>query len=199
MIGNLEELYKFNYKGSVLDISALLVYIRNENEEDGIKYLTGKGIDSTYAKKLVDKVKVLLSYDSSFATPDARRENIYKEMFGEPVFDIDGKRGRHLSVYKDFIVIDVSASVGSLLTGNLFDGEKIIFYADCIGIQYKKPGATIGFLQLETASPSMNNTGSNFFNENTFTFGEEDRRETEKAYRYIFERIKAIKTGALSE
>lgn len=34
----------------------------------------------------------------------------------------------------------------------------------------KYSGLTIGFVQFETVSPSANNLGSNFFNENTFTF-----------------------------
>lgn len=50
------------------------------------------------------------------------------------------------------------------------DGEKTIFYSDVVGIQLKKPGFTIGYLQLETASGQMNNLTSNAFSENTFTY-----------------------------
>lgn len=167
MINNLEELYAFNYYGTRLDISALLVYIRNKNEKEGKQYLVKKGLNEQDADTLIKEVQRLLAEDSSFAHPENGTPT--KDFFGEVLFKIDGNRGRRIRVYEDFVVIDVTATVGSVLTGNAFDGRKIIFYADCIGIQYKEPGSTIGFLQLETASPTMNNKSNNFFNENTFT------------------------------
>ncbi|MBE6575751.1 MAG: SHOCT domain-containing protein [Ruminococcaceae bacterium] len=86
------------------------------------------------------------------------------------IYSISGARGRHIDVYEEKCVIRVNASVGSFITGNITDGEKTIYYVDCIGVQFKKSGFTIGYLQLETASTMMNNRHSNFFNENTFTF-----------------------------
>ena len=86
------------------------------------------------------------------------------------VYDIEGNRGRHLFVYDDRCVIIVKPSVGSLLTGNSTDGEKTIFFKDCIGIQFKESHIAIGYLQIETASALGNNGKNNFFNENTFTF-----------------------------
>ena len=194
MIKNLEELYSFNYKGSNLDISALLVYIRNKNETEGKKYLINKGISGSDAEALIKEVKTLLSSDSSFANGNNSYTSLSQEMFGDPIYSIDGNRGRHLSVYDDFVVIDVTATVGSVVTGNAFDGQKVIFYADCIGIQYKEPGLAIGYLQLETASPTMNNKSSNFFNENTFTFGDKTP-EVRVAYQYIFEKVRATKSN----
>ncbi len=81
-----------------------------------------------------------------------------------------GSRGRSLKVYDDKVVITVKAGLGSFITGNATDGEKTIYYSDCIGVQYKKEGVTLGYLQFETASGIMNNRFSNFFNENTFTW-----------------------------
>ena len=73
-------------------------------------------------------------------------------------------------MYEDKIIINTSATIGSFLTGNVSDGEKTIYYIDCIGVQFKQSGALIGYIQLETAAGQMNNKFSNFFNENTFTY-----------------------------
>ena len=88
----------------------------------------------------------------------------------EKIYDLDGSRGRHIDVYDDKVVLTVKAGIGSFLTGNITDGEKTIYYSDCIGIQFKKSGITLGYLQFETAGGIMNNKSSNFFNENTFTW-----------------------------
>ncbi len=81
-----------------------------------------------------------------------------------------GARGRTLSIYDTKCVINTSVTAGSILSGNATDGEKTIFYLDCVGVQFKEAGRTIGFLQLETPSMQMNNQTSNFSSENTFTF-----------------------------
>jgi hypothetical protein len=86
------------------------------------------------------------------------------------IYDITGSRGRRLIVFEDKVIIKTSVTPGSILTGNFSDGEKTIYYADCIGIQFKESGMQLGYLQLETASALMNNRASNFFNENSFTF-----------------------------
>ena len=87
-----------------------------------------------------------------------------------PIYSIKGVRGRYLQVFDDKCVIRTTATFGSFVSGNLTDGEKTIYYMDCIGVQYRPSGALIGYLQLETASSSMNNKNDNFFNENSFTF-----------------------------
>lgn len=86
------------------------------------------------------------------------------------VYDLKGVRGRHIKVYEDKVVLSVKAGIGSFITGNISDGEKTIYFADCIGVQYKDSGFQIGYLQFETAGGIMNNRASNFFNENTFTW-----------------------------
>lgn len=57
-----------------------------------------------------------------------------------------------------------------MLTNNATDGEKTMYYSDCIEVQFKRSKFAIGYLQLETASSIGNNKGSNFFAENSFTF-----------------------------
>lgn len=68
------------------------------------------------------------------------------------VHDLRGKVGKHLTVYPDKVVIRSKAGIASFLVGNSTDGEKTIYFADCIGIQYKKSGLTIGYVQFETSS-----------------------------------------------
>ena len=61
-----------------------------------------------------------------------------------------------------------------------------------IDLQNKIAGAMLGYLQLETAAPIMNNKSSNFFNKNTFTFGE-NTDEIGEMYEYIIGRLDELK------
>ncbi len=113
------------------------------------------------------------------------------------IYSISGARGRHIDVYEDKCVIRVNASVGSFITGNITDGEKTVYYVDCIGVQFKKSGLTIGYLQLETASTMMNNRDSNFFNENTFTFEKSNvsNEKMEEVANYIKQKVDEAKSA----
>lgn len=86
------------------------------------------------------------------------------------IYDLNGVRGRHMTVFEDRVVLKVKATIGSFITGNISDGEKTIYFSDCIGVQFKESGFQLGYLQFETAGRIMNNSASNFFNENTFTW-----------------------------
>jgi len=124
-------------------------------------------------------------------------------------YSLDGARGRHMDVYEDKCVITVKAglgafkeggksalgAVGALITGNASDGEKTIYYVDCIGVQFKESGLQIGYLQLETATGLMNNKSSNFFNENSFTFDttQISNSKMKEVADYIKKRIDEIK------
>lgn len=94
------------------------------------------------------------------------------EFRGSPeiTYHIDGARGRSIDIYPFKCVIKTGVTIGSVLTHNATDGEKTIYYQDCVGLQVKYPGLTIGYIQFETASSTQNNSASNFFNENTFTY-----------------------------
>lgn len=113
------------------------------------------------------------------------------------LYSLEGVRGRHIDIYDRKCVISTRAGVGSFLTGNATDGEKTIFYTDVVGIQFKKSGSLIGYLQFETGSVQMNNQGSNMFSENTFTFEHGKNGITnemmEGIYRYISDVIENIK------
>ncbi len=114
----------------------------------------------------------------------------------KPVYSISGARGRSIDIYPNKCVITVNVTVVSIFSSNSTDGQKTIFYSDVIGIQFKKPGFTIGYIQLETASSSQNNEQSNFFNENTFTFESShlSANEAEKIRDYISGQVELIKT-----
>ena len=113
------------------------------------------------------------------------------------IYDIDGVRGRHLDVYEDKVVITTKVTIGSLLTGNVSDGEKTIYYCDAIGVQFKKSGIQIRYLQIETASSQMNNRNNNFFNENSFTFDttKVSNEEMMEIADYVKQRINEIKNN----
>lgn len=115
----------------------------------------------------------------------------------EKIYNLDGVRGRHIDVYEDKVVLTVKAGIGSFLTGNLSDGEKTIYYVDCIGVQFKKSGFQLGYLQFETAGGIMNNKDSNFFNENTFTWDttKQSNETMEKVANYCKKMVDEYKSG----
>ncbi len=114
------------------------------------------------------------------------------------VYSVEGVRGRHIDVYEDKCVIKTKVGFGSLLTGNATDGEKTIYYVDCIGVQFKKSGLAIGYLQLETASATMNNKKDNFFNENSFTFdvSKVSNERMEEISNYVKKRVEEYKQSS---
>lgn len=108
---------------------------------------------------------------------------------------ISGARGRTMCLYDTKVVIKTRVTIGSILTDNYDDGEKTIFFCDVVGVQLKQPKINIGYLQFETASNQMNNRGSNYFSENSFTFvsGENIQRTMKIIYDYVVDRIEEIK------
>ena len=115
------------------------------------------------------------------------------------LYQLEGVRGRNIAIYDKKCVISTKVTVGSIITGNMTDGEKTIFYSDVMGVQFKKSGNLIGYLQFETASVQMNNQNSNMFSENTFTFehGKNgiSNEQMEAIYHYVCDLIEAIKYG----
>ena len=114
-----------------------------------------------------------------------------------PIYEIQGVRGRSIKVYSDKCVIATKAGIGSFITGNVTDGEKTIYYIDCVGVQFRRAGALIGYLQLETASAMMNNKGDNFFNENSFTFDTSmvTNEQMEEVAEYVKRKVHECKTA----
>ena len=119
---------------------------------------------------------------------------------GTLIYELKGARGRFMQVYDDKVVLSVKAGIGSFLTGNVSDGEKTIYYGDCIGVQFKKSGFQLGYLQFETSSAIMNNRGNNFFNENTFTWDkpQQSNDKMEEVANYVKERVEYYKQARVS-
>lgn len=121
------------------------------------------------------------------------------------ICELEGVRGREMKLYDTKCVITTKKTVGSFITGNFTDGEKTIFYTDVVGVQYKRSGVLIGYLQLETSSSQMNNKSDNMFSENTFTFegGKNgiSNELMEAVYHYVVDRLEEIKykTTIISE
>ncbi len=119
------------------------------------------------------------------------------------LYQLEGVRGRSIQIFDRKVVINTKAGVGSFLTGNVSDGEKTIFFSDVVGVQFKKSGSLIGYLQFETSSVQMNNQNSNMFSENTFTF--EDGKngitnaQMEAIYRQVCDIIEQVKYGPAPE
>lgn len=114
------------------------------------------------------------------------------------LFTIPGCRGRTLTVCKNKCIITTDVTLGSLATGNATDGEKMIFFKHCSGLQFKESGFSIGYLQFETPSMQMNNQTSNFFSENTFTFQESDgltNKIMRDVFYYVMELIENCASG----
>lgn len=111
------------------------------------------------------------------------------------VYSIKGVRGRHIDIFENKCIITTKVTIGSLLTHNATDGAKTIYYADVVGVQFKEPGITIGYLQLETPGLTMNNAASNFFNENSFTFDTTviSTERMRKVAAYVESRVQEIK------
>lgn len=162
-------------------------------KENSMPKTWGEAVDG-----LKKQVGMETSEEKAKAAFEARlKEEKRAKKYGEIIYSVQGNRGRSLTVYDDHIRITVNTTFGSVITGNVLDGEKIIFYDDCIGIQFKKGGSFIGYLQLETASATMNNGKSNFFNENTFTFDFPDNDLLEEIHEYVFNKVKACKEKKL--
>ena len=115
------------------------------------------------------------------------------------ICSLQGVRGRSMDVYDNKCVITTDVTLGSLITNNALDGMKTVFFADVVGVQYKRSGATIGYLQLETPSGQMNNKSSNMFSENTFTFDVNvntfGNSTMDAIHDFIVDRLEAYKYG----
>ncbi len=114
-----------------------------------------------------------------------------------PICHLNGVRGRKLVLYKNKVEIITNVTPGSIITSNVTDGEKTIFFIDCVGVQFKKSGALIGYLQFETPSAQMNNLDNNMFSENTFTYESGKHNVTnkliEEIYKYVCCRMEGYK------
>lgn len=118
------------------------------------------------------------------------------------MYRLEGVRGRSIAIFDRKCIISTQATIGSFITGNVSDGEKTIFFKDVVGVQFKKSGNLIGYLQFETGSVQMNNQNSNMFSENTFTFEHGKNgitnEQMEAIYHQVCDIIEQVKYGDIS-
>ena len=116
------------------------------------------------------------------------------------VYFFVGDEGKVLTVYEDRVAIISKPNVLANFSGN---GEKTIYYCDCVGVQFKTSpsGYQRGFLQLETSSTMENTIANTFYSENSFVWidSKKSRKSTtsneemEEVKNYIQEKIRASK------
>ena len=176
-----------------------------DKNKSSSKTCLGCGYSTYRTLKSEEKPKSAFNYDyskSAFNYDYSKKKNdtvnkATKEVSQKAIYSLEGVRGRYMEVYDNRVVISTKATLGSLITGNISDGEKTIYYVDCIGVQFKKSDFQIGYIQLETASALMNNKSSNFFNENSFTFDTsvQTNEKMEEVANYIKKRVDEIKSS----
>ena len=116
------------------------------------------------------------------------------------MYSLKGTRGRSIKIYDRKVEIKVEAAAGSLITDHAADGEKTVYYTDVIGLQYKEPGKTTGYLHFETANGQMNNEQTGFWSENSFTFTEKEvgKARMREVVEYVKDTLETIKYGSIS-
>ena len=114
------------------------------------------------------------------------------------IFFCVGSEGRILSVYEDRVSL---VSKPKILVGNFANGEKTIYYKDCIGLQFNPSPSSqqLGYLQFETASTMTNNSGT-YYNENTFGWylkkSEVTNETMQKVNNFVHEKVAECKKTA---
>ena len=109
--------------------------------------------------------------------------------------------GKILDVFENKVVFTSTQSTSTVVTGLVFgtsmtQGEKIIYYKDAIGVQYKPSSIADGYIQIETAAGGVSSSSSQYGGENAIQFsGKERNAEAEIIVAYIRERIEAIKNA----
>lgn len=107
--------------------------------------------------------------------------------------------GKILDVYDNKAVFTSTQSTSTLVTGlilgrSLTQGEKIIYYKDAIGVQYKPSSIADGYIQIETAAGGMTSSSSQYDGENAIQFsGKESNKEAEVIVAFIRKQIDEIK------
>lgn len=158
-------------------------FVRNKKIEESAEAERKKQRELDDAKKNAIEGGDYYINDSKKAYIESMIQKARMNSENDLIYYIKGSRGRHLKVYPYKIIIRTDVTVGSVITSNATDGEKTIYLKSCTGIQYKRPGLTLGYIQFETNSGIMNNEKSNFFNENTFTF--EENNIMDEVYEFI--------------
>lgn len=109
--------------------------------------------------------------------------------------------GKILDVYENKVVFTSTQSTSTIVTGLVFgtsttQGEKIIYYKDAIGVQYRPSAIADGYIQIETAAGGVSSSSSQYSGENAIQFsGKERNEEAEIIVAYIRKQIEDIKNA----
>ncbi|MBE6715661.1 MAG: SHOCT domain-containing protein [Ruminococcaceae bacterium] len=87
----------------------------------------------------------------------------------EYIYTIAGTKDKHIVIFNDRVVITSNPSFLKTLVYDVIDSEKVIYFSDCIGLQYRINGI-IGYFQFETAATQGYSFSRTYIDENTFSF-----------------------------
>lgn len=111
------------------------------------------------------------------------------------VFEFDGGVGDRLTVFEDRIVIKHKGVLNFMAMG--IHGDKVVYFSDITGIQFKPGGMTSGHLQfsilggIESKGGIMNAASD----ENTITFTAQKNREAQEIHEYLNNKLRELKTA----
>lgn len=111
------------------------------------------------------------------------------------IISFKGRNGR-VELYENFIRLDRGTVLGFLMQG--LKGKKDIYFHNITSIQIKKPGFTVGYLQLSLpgGNESIKGVFSSVKDENTITFSNKSSyEEALKIKEYIEKKIMTKNSG----
>ena len=107
----------------------------------------------------------------------------------EPIISFKGRNGK-IELHKTFLRLDRGTMMGFLMQG--LKGKKDIYFRSISSIQIKKPGLSVGYLQLSISGGHESRKGlfASVKDENTITFdGREKYEKALKIKEYIENKI----------
>ena len=116
----------------------------------------------------------------------------------EPIISFKGRNGK-IELYETFLRLDRGTVLGFLTQG--LKGKKDIYFNSISSIQIKKPGITVGYLQLSISGGHESKKGlfASINEENTIAFsGKKKYEEALKIKEYIESKIISRNSSSLS-
>lgn len=116
------------------------------------------------------------------------------KLIEKAVFEFDGGVGDKLTVFEDRIVIKHKGALNFLAMG--INGDKVVYFTDITGIQYKPAGMVNGHLQFSILGGNESKGGilNAASDENTITFTSQRNREAQDIHDYLNNKLREIKS-----
>ena len=115
-------------------------------------------------------------------------------MAENPIYELDGGVAKILKIYDDHCVLVAQKNFMSLLTQNIFNGDKEFYYSNLTSVQFKQASKWInGYIQFEY--PGSHSAGNDFNSENSFAFqlAKLDNEKAVEAVDFIKSKIRESK------